>query len=235
MWEAGAVGVEETAGGLRAAFVDVAAARAVRDRLAPDAAIETFADTFGLDASLDLLMVEHAGPFAVHPPWLNPPEDAIGIEIEPAAAFGSGSHPSTRLALSLLETVVGPDAAVADIGCGTGVLTIGAARLGARVVAVDVDPEAVEATGANAVRNGVEEAVEIRLGSVDDLPGPVDVALVNVTIDVHERLASRVRAPTVVVAGILTGQRERAIRAYDADIVAAAVEGEWAGLVLRRG
>lgn len=234
MWEAGAVGVEETADGLRAAFVDVAAARAVRDQLAPGAAIDEFDDTFGLDASLDLLTVERAGPFAVHPPWLDPPADAIGIEIEPAAAFGSGSHPSTRLALALLETVVGPDAAVADIGCGTGVLTIAAARLGARVVAVDVDPEAIEATRANAVRNGVEKAVAIRLGSVDAVPGAVDVALVNVTIDIHERLAPLVAAPTVVVAGILTGQRERAILAYDADIVADAGDGEWAGLVLRR-
>ena len=92
----------------------------------------------------------------VRPPWKDPRPGAIDLVIDPAQAFGTGAHPTTRLSLELLLGVE-PRGALTDLGCGSGVLAIAAAKLGfAPVTAVDNDPAAVEATRANARANGVE-------------------------------------------------------------------------------
>lgn len=235
LWSLGAVGVEELAGGLRAAFTDAAAATAARDRLAPGAAVEAVADDFGLDEHRDRLTVERAGRFAIHPPWLAPPDRYIGIEIDPGHAFGSGSHPSTRLALMLLATVVESGMLVADIGCGTGVLAIAAARLEATVIAVDTDPAAIAATRANIAANRVAADVDVRHGSTERISEMVDVAVVNVTIDGHEALGPTVPpAPIVVVSGILATQIDRAATAHRRVVAERVDEGDWVAAVLRR-
>ena len=80
----------------------------------------------------------------------------IRVDIDPGAAFGLGDHPTTILALRLLRRTIWPDATVLDVGCGSGVLSVVAARLGAPYVeAIDISPAAIEATSANADRNGV--------------------------------------------------------------------------------
>jgi ribosomal protein L11 methyltransferase len=91
----------------------------------------------------------------VRPPWAGPPAEALDLVIDPGQAFGTGAHPTTRLSLELLLDVE-PDGSFADVGCGSGVLAIAAARLGfAPVAAVDNEAAAIEATRANAAANGV--------------------------------------------------------------------------------
>src|SRR4051794_16249873 len=95
------------------------------------------------------------GPLRVRPPWHPPRQGALDVVIEPGQAFGTGSHATTRLTLELLVAVP-PDGALADWGCGSGVLAIAAAKLGwAPVLACDIEREAVAAARAGAQANGV--------------------------------------------------------------------------------
>lgn len=106
--------------------------------------------------------------------------DASRVEIvlDPGLAFGTGSHPTTRLCLQWLEHCLPPDATVIDYGCGSGILAIAAARLGARrVVGVDIDPQALVSTRANAERNHVD--IEVR-STTDPRPEPADVVVANI-------------------------------------------------------
>jgi ribosomal protein L11 methyltransferase len=152
------------------------------------------------------------------------------ISIDPGRAFGTGAHPTTRLTLELLQELE-PTAAegggvdrpgvaglpggaasprsLLDIGCGSGVLSIAAAKLGfAPVIGIDVDEAAVEATRRNAQANGADVQARLADAFVDELPG-VDVALANVALDVVERLLARLSCETVVTSGYLARDRPR--------------------------
>ena len=95
------------------------------------------------------------GGIWIGPPWELPPGDEPSVVIEPGRAFGTGAHPTSRLCVELLAGV--ERGSLLDVGCGSGVLALAGARLGfGPVIAVDVDPIAVEATAANASANGVE-------------------------------------------------------------------------------
>ena len=119
----------------------------------------------------------------VIPAWqpYEPEEGQIPIIIEPGMAFGTGLHPSTRLALQLLESSVRPGARVLDVGTGSGILAIAAARLGAvEVVATDIDPQAVAAARENIARNELTAKVQVHEGSFPARRTPFDVVVVNI-------------------------------------------------------
>ena len=137
----------------------------------------------------------------VGPPWEQPPQDAIAVAIDPGRAFGTGAHPTTRLTLELLQEL--EPASLLDVGCGSGVLSIAAAKLGFEpVTGVDIDHAAVEVTLANAVANGVAVTAQHADALADALP-EVDVAVANVALDVVEALLPRLPSRLAVVSGYL--------------------------------
>ncbi len=139
------------------------------------------------------------GPLWVGPPWLEPDADALAVVIDPGQAFGTGAHATTRLCLELLLDA--PRGSLLDLGCGSGVLAIAAAKLGfAPVTALDVDEVAVGIARENAHRNGVE--IELRAADAlrDDLP-QTDIAVANIELGPVTTLAARVRASTWIASG----------------------------------
>jgi len=171
-----------------------------------------------------------------------PPEhaDATVLRIDPQQSFGTGHHASTRLTLRLLIDAVSPGDAVADVGIGTGVLAIAACRLGAeRAVGVDTDPGAVDNARANVARNDVADRVTVREGSVNAVPDSIgaDVLAANITLDTILDLLPALRTRLaadgdLLLAGLLTSQRERTLAGLDAHDLTAEQEitedGWWA-------
>ena len=113
------------------------------------------------------------------PSWHDAPDPAaVNLILDPGMAFGTGSHPTTRLCLEWLERTVSADCTVLDYGCGSGILAIAAARLGAgRVAGVDIDPQAVESAYANAERNGV---TALFADSAQPVAGEYDLVVANI-------------------------------------------------------
>ena len=142
-----------------------------------------------------------AGPFWVGPSWEGAPEDATAIVIDPGLAFGTGAHATTRLCLELLAEL--PRGSLLDAGCGSGVLSVAAAKLGfGPVIAADDDPFAIETTRENAARNGaVVEAVELDV-AIGPLPR-TDVAVANIALAVVERLGAQLESRELVTSGYL--------------------------------
>jgi ribosomal protein L11 methyltransferase len=152
------------------------------------------------------------------PSWREPVNPAaVNVRLDPGCAFGSGSHPTTLLCLRWLAENVAPRASVLDYGCGSGILAIAAAKLGAgRVAGVDVDPRAIAASRSNAVANGVVA----EFGLPEELPAQrFDVVVANILANPLELLApllaQRVHAGGhMVVSGILESQVDRVVAAY---------------------
>jgi ribosomal protein L11 methyltransferase len=147
-----------------------------------------------------------AGGLWIGPPWETSPDPGRAVVIDPGRAFGTGAHPTTRLCVELLAATESRGSLL-DVGCGSGVLAIAAARFGfAPVVAVDVDPVAIETTRANAEANRV--AVEARRldGEAEALPA-VAVAVANVLLRPVEAILARLDAGTAITSGYLSGER----------------------------
>jgi ribosomal protein L11 methyltransferase len=164
------------------------------------------------------------------PAWIEePPGERIAVKIDPSMAFGTGTHPSTQLCMELLEETVVPQQPVIDVGCGSGILSIGALKLGAsHALAVDIDNAAIRSTKENAQINGVWDRVETGLGSVAEVreghfslrQAPLVLAniLAPVIIRLFEAGLADLVAPggKMVLAGILDTQAENVILAAQA-------------------
>jgi ribosomal protein L11 methyltransferase len=148
-----------------------------------------------------------AGPFWIGPPWEQPPPDVLVIVVDPGRAFGTGAHATTRLSLELLAEL--PREGLLDVGCGSGVLSIGAALLGFDpIVALDVDEQAREATERNAAANGVSIDVRVADAALAPLP-ELPLAIANVSLEVVERIAPRLESRLLVASGYLLGDEPR--------------------------
>jgi ribosomal protein L11 methyltransferase len=184
------------------------------------------------------------GTVIVAPPWDLPPGGRTGatvVIIEPSRGFGTGHHQSTRLSIVLLQNRALRGRTAIDVGTGSGVLAITAAKLGAAFVsAIDVDPDAIENARENIVRNHVGAVVEAHVRDVADASlTPADVVTANLTGSLLERYASRLArlvkpGGAVIVAGFTIDERERVVEAFgNAKAVAEEAEEDgWLALAL---
>ncbi len=245
LFEHGALAVgEEPAGDtvlLRAGFSTEAEARGAAEAIRSwtVAAVDMVAPTWQDEQRVGLAPVLAGEWFVTTPESDDPaPPDTTHLRIDPGRAFGHGAHPSTRLLLELLPAAVSPSDRVIDVGTGTGVLALAAASCGAAVLAVDVDPVAVECARSNVDRNGTSGSVQVAL--VDGGSMPVvenhDLAFVNVTIDQHRRIApSLVHVSDVLVSGLLEHQFEEACSLYDRRVKATRRDDGWVAAWLSAG
>ena len=209
-----------------ALFPDEAAAREAAELLLPQDFFEG-SQVMGVRAVVDqdwvrltqsqFDPVEITPTFWIVPTWHEPPAAAKEvIRLDPGLAFGTGTHPTTRMCLRWIAAHAPQGQRVLDYGCGSGILAIGAAKFGAEpIVAVDIDPAAVESTRLNADANGVV----LRTGLPDAVDGHFDVVLANILATPLKVLApllcERVKAGGhLVVAGILARQEDELREAY---------------------
>lgn len=179
----------------------------------------------------------------VCPSWQEPPEpDAVNIMLDPGLAFGSGSHATTSMCLQWLEKNIRDDSTVIDYGCGSGILAIAAALLGAaRVIAVDNDPQAITATIENAKRNHIRKGV-IETYLPDQLPNErtalrSDILVANILAEPLMQLAedlSHLVKPKghIALSGLLAEQADELLEHYGSwfDMDEAVHSEEWARL-----
>lgn len=218
---------------------------ALRDVLEPDTAI-----TVTTIASQDWQHtwkshwqpLEFGNGLCVCPSWCEPPPTAREIiSIDPGQAFGTGTHESTALCLQWLAAHPPNKREVVDYGCGSAVLALAAARLGARsVLAVDIDPVAIDVAKANIAANELTDRV--RVVALEALePGNCDLLIANILLEplleLEPRLAALVRpGGRLLLAGVLTTQAAELEAAYaaDFDLRLEATRGDWALMVGKR-
>ncbi|HEY7003289.1 MAG TPA: 50S ribosomal protein L11 methyltransferase [Gaiellaceae bacterium] len=141
------------------------------------------------------------GRLWIGPPWEPPDGDLIPVVVDPGQAFGTGAHPTTQLCLEYLGVL--EPGSLLDLGCGSGVLAIAAAKLGySPVTAYDLDEAAVEAARVNAQENDVSVEIELRDVLADPLPA-VDLALANIALEPVRQVAGRLRSAELVASGYL--------------------------------
>jgi ribosomal protein L11 methyltransferase len=144
-----------------------------------------------------------AGGLWIGPPWESPPDGEVAVVVDPGRAFGTGAHPTTRACVELLGRL--RRGSLLDAGCGSGVLSVAAARLGfGPVFAIDKDEAAVEATQRTAKANGVRVTTS-RADVLDGELPRVDVVVANIELRAVEALLARRPAATAVTSGYLAG------------------------------
>jgi ribosomal protein L11 methyltransferase len=186
--------------------------------------------------------VEVGERFRIAPPWNEVEDGAEGrilIRVEPGMAFGTGTHETTRLCLAAVEKHFAGGSFL-DVGTGTGILAIAAARLspGAHVEACDTDPLAVEIAEENARLNGVGGRIAFRVGSVDEATQSASLVCANLTADVIVPLLPSLLGATcgrLVLSGILETQEEfvaSRLRELGVNEIEVTREGEWTAMVI---
>jgi ribosomal protein L11 methyltransferase len=187
----------------------------------------------------------------IRPTWRRhrrAPDDIV-LALDPGMAFGTGLHPTTRLCLAALEVVADrgdlADARVLDVGCGSGILTIAALKLGAAsAVGVDTDPIAIEATVANARRNALARRARAREGTLPSSEPAFDVVLANLIAGLLVTLASSLHdelrpGGILVASGIFVDREADVVTAFERvglAVIDRSAEGDWVALeAVRRG
>ena len=243
-------------GGLRIFFATPdGRERAVAEARAFDASVTLtrldVADESWAERSQASLSPITVGRLTIAPPWF-PRSDAAEpshwITIQPSMGFGTGHHQTTRLCLSLLQTLSVQGRSVADVGTGSGVLAIAAARLGAApVVAFDSDPDALQAARENVERNLPNGRVTLQLAALAPDSRPIgtgyDIVLANLTGATLVRLAAVLSSSTrsggvLVVSGLQDVERDAVLAAFaaaGARLERDAAEDDWLALLLRLG
>jgi ribosomal protein L11 methyltransferase len=178
----------------------------------------------------------------IRPLWVEvetAPDDLV-IALDPGMAFGTGTHPTTQLCLEALEDTVQPGLNVLDLGCGSGILAIGAAKLGAgHILALDIDPIAVRATQENVEQNGVAEKITAQQGSLENVITSArrfDLVVVNILARIIIMMCDQHLGDTVrpggkaLFSGIILEQAddvEAALRKTGLVPTARRIEGDW--------
>jgi len=175
--------------------------------------------------------------FYIHPSWYPPKENKINILIDPALAFGSGHHETTRSCVKAIKKYVKQNDTLLDVGCGSGILGIVAAKLGANVDACDTDPLAVESAKENFELNGVKYG-QIWQGSANSTDKTYDVVVANIIADVLIFIASELKSKVnnyLILSGIIDKYKNRVLDKYkDFELVEEIPENEWVTLILKR-
>ncbi|MBI4672289.1 MAG: 50S ribosomal protein L11 methyltransferase [Chloroflexi bacterium] len=182
----------------------------------------------------------------IKPSWLEytPQRDEIVIELDPGMAFGTGLHPTTRLCLAALEKYVSPGVEILDVGTGSGILAIDAAKLGARWVdARDIDPIAAETAQKNVAASGLGDVIQVTRSSVTLEPQPHLYGMVaaNIFADTIAELAPAIvqhlkRDGVFIASGILVERAqlvENAMRAQNMTLVEKQQEDDWLVMVYK--
>lgn len=176
----------------------------------------------------------------VRPPWSEPAEGGLEVIIDPGLAFGTGTHATTQLAASLVKDHLGDRApcSILDQGCGSGILSLLAARLGHRVLGVEVDPMAVSSARDNLPLNHIDED-QVRIEVGDRIPqGDFDLIVMNIIAPILIDLADQVgqsSASELILSGLLVDQEPQVLRAYSAwQVTRREMSGDWVGLTLTR-
>ena len=251
LFASGAEGVQELENDVLTHLRDVNEA-ALRDRIAaadPEAHAE-LSPTPDVDWSAEWrsrIRAHRVGRLVITPPWLaDRYEPAERVVIEPQMAFGTGEHETTRGVARLMQRVVRPDDVVADLGAGSAVLSIAAARLGARrVIAIENDPDAIANAEENVRRNGVEDRVTViegDAGALLALVAPVRVVFANIISSVLLELLPAIAGSLVtdgeaILSGMLLEERpgmESAFAASGWRVRDADAEGAWWSATIAR-
>lgn len=249
LMEAGALGTETTDTKVTAYFSEIPDRESVRSELFEALRIYELPSSSVRD--MNLREVENrdwleewkkswqpveVGRFIIAPPWTNLGDgtrDRIVIRIEPGMAFGTGTHETTRLCLQAIEKHFAGGSFL-DVGTGTGILAIAAAKMfpDARVQACDTDAEAVEIARANAEVNDV--SIEFRIGSLEDTTPSADLVCANLTADVIQQILPALIGVTcgkLILSGILETQIEPILEALGSE-VEINQDGEWIAMVV---
>jgi ribosomal protein L11 methyltransferase len=181
----------------------------------------------------------------IKPSWedYDKKDGEIIIELDPGMAFGTGTHETTRLCSQLLERHVKKGDTLIDVGCGTGILSIIAVKLGAvKATAIDIDDVAARVTGENCAINGVSDSIDVRKGVLADIePFKADLVVANIIADVVIKLSEPMpqylkKGGILLTSGIIRERREDVVKAYTGlgfEVITIDEMGEWVAIVFK--
>ncbi len=180
-----------------------------------------------------------AGEFYIHPSWYQPKEDKINILINPALAFGSGHHATTYSSLLMITEFIKEGQEVLDVGCGSGILALAAAKKGAIVDLCDTDEVAIQSSKENFRLNNTKYNL-IWKGSVNKAPKKYDLILANIIVDVLKAISKELKSKLkeggfLILSGILDKKEQALLKSFEElELVKRVQKDEWITLVYKK-